>query len=454
MPIAQLKNEGDHKHLAIGGKGGGANSAESAARKAAAARDAEERRKQAFDSEEAALQRDLADARSALLNSAELRAQAEKDQIEADRAAYADEIASDVRLGKLRDDGENSEAKRLLVLNDQIAAERKKLIDIEEAARRRRLVEEDAQRAVEAASADNRNQQDLLQSRAGLAETTQERRDIELRLLDLQFEEERIRLNAIIAESERLEAIKDKTEAEVQAAKDAKAAADLARKRKGILPELEHNAREGVERQNEGPLAAYGRSLSSEVKNLRGELEQLGVDQVDRLTDSFGETVKKVLGLKGAVGDLIAELAKLALKQAIVSAAKAFGIQGFAGGGYTGNISPNRVAGVVHGKEYVFDAGATQRIGVANLEAMRQGKAVPQGRNIRAISGRAASPSRPLMLNQTFHFDNRGSVNPQGYAEHIRSSVRQETTQIVGQAMKQGRAEMPVRMASYQKLGS
>lgn len=49
--------------------------------------------------------------------------------------------------------------------------------------------------------------------------------------------------------------------------------------------------------------------------------------------------------------------------------------QGFKAGGYTGNMGASQVAGVVHGQEYVFDAQATKRIGVDNLNAMRSGKA-------------------------------------------------------------------------------
>lgn len=49
---------------------------------------------------------------------------------------------------------------------------------------------------------------------------------------------------------------------------------------------------------------------------------------------------------------------------------------GFKDGGYTGNMGVNQVAGAVHGQEYVFDAQATKRIGVDNLNAMRSGKSV------------------------------------------------------------------------------
>ena len=47
--------------------------------------------------------------------------------------------------------------------------------------------------------------------------------------------------------------------------------------------------------------------------------------------------------------------------------------QTFAEGGFTGNVPADRVAGIVHGGEFVFDAEATRKIGVENLEAIRRG---------------------------------------------------------------------------------
>ncbi len=60
------------------------------------------------------------------------------------------------------------------------------------------------------------------------------------------------------------------------------------------------------------------------------------------------------------------------------------GAKGFRTGGYTGDGSPGDVAGVVHRKEFVFDAGATERFGRSNLEAMRTGR-VPMGGNSTTI---------------------------------------------------------------------
>ena len=53
--------------------------------------------------------------------------------------------------------------------------------------------------------------------------------------------------------------------------------------------------------------------------------------------------------------------------------------KGYSSGGYTGNIGTSRVAGVVHGGEYVISAPAVKRIGLPNLEAMHKGQSVGEG---------------------------------------------------------------------------
>lgn len=66
----------------------------------------------------------------------------------------------------------------------------------------------------------------------------------------------------------------------------------------------------------------------------------------------------------------------------LLSTIKGIQPQGFKQGGYTGNMGVNQVAGAVHGQEYVFDAQATKRIGVDNLNAMRSGKSVGGGGDV------------------------------------------------------------------------
>lgn len=64
----------------------------------------------------------------------------------------------------------------------------------------------------------------------------------------------------------------------------------------------------------------------------------------------------------------------------VAQAAKIKGTQmaGFESGGYTGNMGTKTVAGVVHGQEYVFNAQATKKIGVNNLEQMSKTGELPQ----------------------------------------------------------------------------
>lgn len=68
---------------------------------------------------------------------------------------------------------------------------------------------------------------------------------------------------------------------------------------------------------------------------------------------------------------------------------------GFESGGYTGNGGRSEVAGYVHGQEFVMNAAATARIGVANLEAMQRGEVVQDGAWLqgggKASVGRTAS---------------------------------------------------------------
>jgi tape measure domain-containing protein len=52
------------------------------------------------------------------------------------------------------------------------------------------------------------------------------------------------------------------------------------------------------------------------------------------------------------------------------------GSRPFSEGGYTGDGSRSGVAGVVHGQEYVLNADATRRIGVDNLNAMNDNRAI------------------------------------------------------------------------------
>lgn len=69
---------------------------------------------------------------------------------------------------------------------------------------------------------------------------------------------------------------------------------------------------------------------------------------------------------------------------------------GFAVGGFTGDVPADQVAGFVHGREYVFDAESTRRIGVGNLDAIRQGvRGYASGGYVGGRSGTASGGFAP-----------------------------------------------------------
>jgi len=85
------------------------------------------------------------------------------------------------------------------------------------------------------------------------------------------------------------------------------------------------------------------------------------------------------------------------LASAVGMTAMAGAMGGFQEGGYTGNIGVTQVAGVVHGKEYVFDAEATARIGVGTLEAMSNGRPAFVNQSSGAEMAPSSAPLAPII---------------------------------------------------------
>jgi len=114
---------------------------------------------------------------------------------------------------------------------------------------------------------------------------------------------------------------------------------------------------------------------------------------------------------------------------ALASTLAAVGGVGFKVGGYTGDGNPNSIAGSVHKGEYVFDASATKRIGVDNLEAMRQNS--KSGSRAAANNNNTGAVSIPKIT-----INNNGT--PQDY--QVQSVSRDEIIMI---ARDQVRTEGP-----------
>ena len=94
-----------------------------------------------------------------------------------------------------------------------------------------------------------------------------------------------------------------------------------------------------------------------------------------------------------------------------------FSMFGFAKGGYTGGGAASRVAGVVHGGEYVFSKRATDRIGVGALEQLhRSAKGYAKGGHV--------GPAVPMYANQNAR---ASSVTIEGSTVVIQGGADQQT---------------------------
>lgn len=215
---------------------------------------------------------------------------------------------------------------------------------------------------------------DLLEKQANLAETADERRRVELKILDLAYEEERRRLNRIITES--------KDWAEIEAAR--RELLDLS-KRQSL-------DRQSVVQNTRGPMEDYLSTIQSADK-LNEAFEQLQVQGFEGLIDAAlalsGGFDNAKEALLNTLKDFFLGLARLELQKALGSALGSIGFAGFASGGFTGNIGRTKIAGFVHGEEGVLNPRGLATLGVPNLNALNRGMPLTAVSNDNHSGGRA-----------------------------------------------------------------
>lgn len=115
---------------------------------------------------------------------------------------------------------------------------------------------------------------------------------------------------------------------------------------------------------------------------------------------------------------------------------------GFSSGGYTGPGGKYQPAGVVHKGEYIFDQASTNRIGVSNLEALRNGQPLDAtlGRsgfgtgvqNVSSDNSRRTSVHAPI--NQEFHLQ---GITPEQLNATLNQNNRQLSRQLKGELTKE-----------------
>lgn len=140
--------------------------------------------------------------------------------------------------------------------------------------------------------------------------------------------------------------------------------------------------------------------------------------------------------------NIIAMASIAAQTASIVSNIQAVSGVGFASGGYTGPGGKFQPAGIVHKGEYVFDQASTNRIGVSQLEALRNGQSLDAtlGRtgfgtgvqNVNSDNRRQTTVHAPI--NQEFHLQ---GITPEQLSATLNQNNRQLSRQLKGELTKE-----------------
>lgn len=253
---------------------------------------------------------DIVRARLGLAHSSEERAALELRLLDLQKKSFENEIAYQVASGDI---------------NETQARQLKDQFNIADALERRAIAEDlAADKAHDAAElADNQRdiQLDILERESRLAETAAEKRNVELRILDAMYAQERARLEAVIADQKS----SDLAKAEAQ-------------QRLNALGQLQSLDRQGVIKSTAGPFE----SAKADFSDLTDEMESLRVNGImaagDALatlaTEGFGSFKEAAIS---AIKSVIAEFIRLQtikfLFNAIGSAAGAPGAGSSLGGG-------------------------------------------------------------------------------------------------------------------------
>ncbi|HDZ9448477.1 TPA: phage tail length tape measure family protein [Klebsiella pneumoniae] len=140
--------------------------------------------------------------------------------------------------------------------------------------------------------------------------------------------------------------------------------------------------------------------------------------------------------------NIIAMASIAAQTASIVSNIQAVSGVGFSSGGYTGPGGKYQPAGIVHKGEYVFDQASTNRIGVSQLEALRNGQPLDAtlGRtgfgtgvqNVNSDNRRQTTVHAPI--NQEFHLQ---GITPEQLSATLNQNNRLLSRQLKGELTKE-----------------
>lgn len=295
-------------------KGRKGPSAETLAKRAEAARLLDERNEEAFQQQMLRFNDDIIAARQARASAADAVAAFEVQSIEVERQRQESAINAQVTQKRI----DEAKAVQLRALNDELAREKTRNVQLAEEQRIR------AERT-EVASANLRNEEELTEAWGSMAETADEQRAVALRILDLQFQQERLELEAIIASE-----------------KSTAAQKAIAAERLRILGQLKGAKEAQIERDTRTPGQEYLAGLRRTQAQLDEDFQRVATSGLDAFNqgivdaimngESLGATFKKV------ANQIISDLLRIAIQQAVIKPLANALFGGGQGGGDSGGF--------------------------------------------------------------------------------------------------------------------
>lgn len=340
----------------------------------------------AFTRDEASLTENIARAKADMAVEVTDRAAAEQKATERTRVNAVAEVQANDRYTA-------AQKERLVALINQISAlqDAKTIFDRDVAI---------AKESLDIRLAALKDSRDALSAQADLADTREERRDIEMRLLDLAYQQERAELEAIVASQDATKAQKA-----------------IAQKRLDMLGSLQNAEAAGVDRRFESPLQKYRRGLTD--TSISDQVEDLVGQELDYFRDSLRNSITKRLGIKDP---LLAGIVDMFIQSAVIRpiADALANSSGGGGGGIVGTIS--KVASIFgRASGGYVGPGQTVRVNEASapgrVEGFRptgSGEVIPLGRMAAAQRGGGGTT-----VLQTIHVDARGAVMNDQFADMI-----------------------------------
>lgn len=336
-----------------------------------------------LDSQLASYAQQALSAMESVAKSAGERAELELRSLELSRVRAVQEVKAD-------EDYSSAQKERLIQQIDASADAERERIEFRKKA--------DLEReAADLAAAENRAQNDALRDQYDLADSQAERKRIALEMVNLELRYQQSLLDAILAS----ETASDADKRRAQIALDGLNASANAR-------------RAGASRANETPGEAYLRDLRKSPEAINESLDQIRIDGLESLNDGIVDAITgtKSLGdaFKNVANQIVADLIRIAVQQAIIKplASALFG-GGGGGGGFFGSLFGRASGGYVAPGQMVRVNEAASPGRVEAFMSRDGGTIVPLGQmNAMASAGQqGASGSATVRLELSGDIDAR-----------------------------------------------